>query len=258
MTNIEKYYNKFNEEHRLQTRHGLVEFSTSMHHIQKIIGGRKNLKIVDVGAGTGRYSVELCHLGHEVTAVELVRRNLEVLRSKHEKIKTWQGNALDLSFLEENKFDISICFGPMYHLHTQEERLAALNQIKRVTKKNGIIFAAYILNDYAVIQYCFGKNKIKELVEQGAISKDFHCVTAPEDLYSYLRLEDINEILEKSGLERVKIFSQEGAADYMRAQLNSMDEETFRLFIDYTISISERPELLGAGTHIVDVLRNVK
>ena len=37
MTNIEKYYNKFNEEHRLQTRHGLVEFSPSMHHFQKII-----------------------------------------------------------------------------------------------------------------------------------------------------------------------------------------------------------------------------
>ena len=258
MTNIEKYYNKFNEEHRLLTRHGLVEFSTSMHHIQKMIDGRKNLKILDVGAGTGRYSVELCHLGHEVTAVELVPRNLEVLRSKHEKIKTWQGNALDLSFLEENKFDISICFGPMYHLHTQEERLIALNQIKRVTKKDGIIFAAYILNDYAVIQYCFGKNKIKELLEQGAISGDFHCVTAPDDLYSYLRLDDINEIQQKSGLERVKIFSQEGAADYMRAQLNAMDEETFQLFIDYTISISERPELLGAGTHIVDVLRNVK
>ena len=61
MTNIEKYYNKFNEEHRLQTRHGLVEFATSMHHIQNVISGRKNLKILDVGAGTGRYSVELCH-----------------------------------------------------------------------------------------------------------------------------------------------------------------------------------------------------
>lgn len=240
------------------TRHGLVEFSTSMHHIQKMIDGRKNLKILDVGAGTGRYSVELCHLGHEVTAVELVPRNLDVLRSKHEKIKTWQGDALDLSFLEEDKFDISICFGPMYHLHTQEERLAALNQIKRVTKKDGIIFVAYILNDYAVIQYCFGKNKIKELLAQRAISEDFHCVTDSDDLYSYLRLDDINEIRKKSGLERVKMFSQEGAADYMRAQLNAMDEETFQLFIDYTISISERPELLGAGTHIVDVLRNVK
>lgn len=258
MTNIEKYYNKFNEEHRLQTRHGLVEFATSMHHIQNVISGRKNLKILDVGAGTGRYSVELCHFGHEVTAVELVRRNLEVLRSKHEKIKTWQGNALDLSFLEENKFDITICFGPMYHLKTQEDRLKALEEIKRVTKKDGIIFAAYILNEYAVLQYCFGKNKIRELLEKGTLSDDFHCVTAPEDLYSYLRIEDINEIQHKSGLERIKMFSQEGAADFMRVQLNAMDEETFRLFTDYTISISERPELLGAGTHLVDVLRNVK
>lgn len=258
MTNIEKYYNKFNEEHRLYTRHGLVEFFTTMHHIQEIIGARRNLKILDVGAGTGRYSVEFCHSGHEVTAVELVRRNLEVLRSKHEKIKTWQGNALDLSFLEEDKFDIAICFGPMYHLHSQEERLKVLNEIKRVTKKDGTIFAAYILNEYALVQYCFGKNKVKELIENGSLSEDFHCISSPEDLYSYLRLEDINEIQQKSGLERVRIFSQEGPADYMRAQLNSMDEETFRLFVDYVISISGRPELLGAGTHIVDVLKNSK
>lgn len=258
MTNIEKYYNKFNEEHRLQTRHGLVEFSTSMHHIRQIIGERRNLKILDVGAGTGRYSVELCHSGHEVTAVELVKRNLEILRSKHEKIKTWQGNALDLSFLEENKFDIAICFGPMYHLHSQEERLKVMNEIKRVVKKDGIIFAAYILNEYALVQYCFGKGKTRELMENGALSEDFHCVSSPEELYSYLRLEDINEIQRKSGLERVKIFSQEGPADYMRVQLNSMDEETFGLFVKYVISISERPELLGAGTHIVDVLKNIK
>ena len=85
LSNIEKYYNKFNEEHRLTTRHGIVEFSVSMEHIHRIIGNRKNLKILDVGAGTGRYSVELCHEGHEVTAVELVKRNLEVIRSKHEK-----------------------------------------------------------------------------------------------------------------------------------------------------------------------------
>ncbi len=276
MTNLEKYYNKFNEEHRLQTRHGIVEFSVSMHHIKnaineiaenadfskhadaaKIGNSSSNIKILDVGAGTGRYSVELCRLGHDVTAVELVPRNLEVLRAKHEKIKTWQGNALDLSFLEENKFDLAICFGPMYHLHTKEERLCVLSQLKRVVKKNGIIFAAYIMNDYAVLQYCFAKNKIKDVLQSGGLTKDFCCVPSKEELYTYLRLSDINELQKESGLERIKIFNQEGAADFMRQTLNAMDEETFRLFIDYTISISERPELLGAGTHIVDVLRNI-
>ena len=256
MTGIEKYYNKFNEEHRLTTRHGIVEFTVSMEHIQRIINGRSNLKILDVGAGTGRYSVELCHLGHEVTAVELVKRNLEVIRSKHEKIKTWQGNALDLSFLEEKKFDLVICFGPMYHLHTQKERLTALNEIKRVTKPGGTIMCAYIMNEYAVLNYCFCQNKINEVLEKGGLTQDFHCVTFDDDLYSYVRLEDINEIQKKSGLARTAIFNQEGAADFMRRELNSMDEETFKKFVEYTVSTSDRPELLGAGTHIVDVLKN--
>lgn len=256
MTNIEKYYNKFNEDHRLTTRHGIVEFSVSMEHIHRIIGDRKNLKILDVGAGTGRYSIELCHEGHEVTAVELVKRNLEVIRSKHEKIKTWQGNALNLSFLEAQKFDLVICFGPMYHLHTEEERLKAFEEIKRVTKKDGIILAAYIMNEYAVIQYCFGENKIKEVLEKGGLTEDFHCVTFDDDLYSYVRLDDINAIQQKSGLQRIGIFNQEGAADYMRRELNSMDEETFKKFIEYTIAVSDRPELLGAGSHVVDILKN--
>lgn len=277
MTRLEQYYNKFNEEHRLKTRHGIVEFEVSMFHIKKAIekiarvGNNANfadstkqanfaippLKILDVGAGTGRYSVELCHLGYEVTAVEPVKRNLEVLRSKHEKIKTWQGNALNLSFLDENKFDVVLCFGPMYHLHTKEERLLALEQIKRVTKSGGIIFVAYILNEYAILKYCFGENKISEVLENGGLTKDFHCVTSKDDLYSYLRIEDINAIQKESGLKRIKMFSQEGAADFMRQTLNQMDEKTFRLFVDYTISISERPELLGAGTHLVDVLQKL-
>ena len=86
MTKLEEYYNKFHEDHRLKTRHGLVEFSTSMHFIKKYAeemkknSGSAALKIADIGAGTGRYSVELCHLGYEVTAVELVKHNLEILR----------------------------------------------------------------------------------------------------------------------------------------------------------------------------------
>ena len=256
MTNIEKYYNKFNEDHRLTTRHGIVEFSVSMHHIKQEIAGRSGLKILDAGAGTGRYSIEFCHMGHDVTAVELVKRNLEVLRAKHEKIKTWQGNALDLSFLDENKFDITICFGPMYHLHTEEERCKVVEQLKRVTKKGGTIFIAYILNDYAILRYCFGESKINQALQDGSVSPDFKCITKPEDLYSYVTLDDINKIQKQSGLERIKIFSQEGAADFMRRELNAMDEETFAHFVDYTISISQRPELLGAGTHIVDVLAN--
>lgn len=274
---LEKYYGKFNEDHRLETRHGKVEFTTSMKFIHEIINQieaerkisesgnifssedknppKKNIKILDVGAGTGRYSLALCREGFDVTAVEPVKRNIEVLRSHHEKIKTWQGNALNLSFLEDNVFDITIMFGPMYHLCSEEERLRAFSEAKRVTKKGGFIFAAYIMNEYALLKYCFGEDKIAECLENGSLTGDFHCVTKENDLYSYLRLCDIDSLNEKTGFKLIKRFAQDGASDYMRRELNAMSEETFSLFIKYHLATCEMPELLGASSHVVDVLQ---
>ena len=40
VTELEAYYNKFNEEKRLDSRHGRVEFVTSMHYIQMCIRDR--------------------------------------------------------------------------------------------------------------------------------------------------------------------------------------------------------------------------
>ena len=261
MTELEKYYGKFDEDHRLKTRHGQVEFFVTMKNIlaaanEKALQGQEgadchcrarpdnlsSLKILDVGAATGAYSVPLSRQGFE-------------LRAKHEKVKCWKGDARDLHFLDDAAFDIVLLLGPLYHLHTEEDKLKALTEAARVAKKGGLIFCAYTMNEYAVTQYCFGQNKIKENIAAGQIDKSFKTVSRDGDLYSYVRLEDINALKEKSGLERVKIFSPDGPADYMRRELNAMDQETFDFFKNYALEISERPELLGAGSHLVDVLR---
>lgn len=256
MTPLEAYYNKFNEEHRLSTRHGAVEFTVTMRYIHERIGGRSGLSILDVGAGTGRYSVALAKEGHTVTAVELVERNRKMIEAKHQiGVHIWPGNALDLSFLPAENFDITLVFGPMYHLHTQEERLQAFSEAKRVTRKGGFILVAYVMNDYSIIEYCFKKNKIKECMRSGSVTEDFHTVSGEDELYSYLRLEDIDELNRKSGLERVKIIAADGPSDYMRRELNAMDDETFSLFIKYQLANAERPELIGASSHTVDILR---
>lgn len=143
----------------------------------------------------------------------------------------------------------------MYHLYTFEDKVKALCEAKRVTKKNGLIFVAYLMNDYGVLMYGFKENMVKECLGDGRLTEDFHCVSKEKDLYEYVTLSDIEKINKAVSLQREKIIAPDGAANYMRPVLKEMDEETFELFVRYQISVAERMDLMGASAHTVDILR---
>ncbi len=252
---LEKYYNKFCEDKRLLRKYGQVEYITSMKYIHEFLRDNKETKVLDVGAGTGRYSVELANEGYDVTAIELVKHNLGVLKSKGSSVKAFQGTALDLSRFEDNTFDVTLVFGPMYHLYTFQDKVKALSEAKRVTKAFGTILVAYCMNEYSVLTYGFKENNIRTSIEKGKLTDDFHVISQPEDLYDYVRIEDINKLNEEVMLERIKIVAADGPANYMRQAINCMDEETFTLFMKYHLSTCERIELLGASGHTLDILR---
>ena len=260
MTELELYYNKFNEEKRLDSRHGQVEFITSMKYIHKYLNElelsqpKSEIKILDVGAATGRYSVPLAEEGYDVTAVELVKHNLARLKAKGSSVKAYQGNAMKLKRFEDNSFDIVLVFGPMYHLHEKEEKLKALSEAKRVVKPGGKIFVAYIMNEYSVITYAIKERHIKEGVENGMLDEAFHCTKKANDLYSFVRTEDIAELNQELDLNRVEIIAADGPANYIRPFLNALDEEEFQYFIKYHLATCERADLLGASGHLVDIL----
>lgn len=257
MNEIEKYYNKFNEDKRLLSRHGQVEFNVTIKYIEKYLKKYKNPKILDVGAGTGRYSIYLDSLGYDVTAVELVKHNLRVLESKNSKVKAFLGNAINLKKFKDDSFDIVLLFGPLYHLFSLEEKLTALSEAKRVVKNNGLIFIQYVTNDYAVLVHGFRERTIKQDIQENKLD-NFKIKDNIQNLYSFYRLEDINKLNKLANLKRVKIIGVDGATDYFRKEINNLNEEEFNIYLNYQLSICERKDLIGASSHILDILKVYK
>ena len=258
MSYLEDYYNSYNEEGRLLSRHGQVEYLTTMKYIRECLSGDADPTILEIGAGTGRYSVTLAKQGYRVTAVELIPHNLELLKSKlegSEQIAPILGNALDLSALPDASFSLTLVLGPMYHLYTREEKLQALSEAVRVTKPGGYILVAYCMNEPTVISYVFGKNKLHEVMDLNMLTSDWHCISEPKDLFEMVRTEEIAALDAEVPVRRIKLVATDGATHYMREVIDAMDDETFDEWMNYHFSICERQDLIGASHHTLDILQ---
>ena len=138
---------------------------------------------------------------------------------------------------------------------SMEDKLKALLEAKRITKPNGYIFISYCMNEYAIIEHGFIDNNIFNELDK--IDEDFKIKSKEDDLYSFARLEDINYLKDKANLSRVKIISQDGPSEYIKKTINKMDDETFDLYLKYHFKTCEKLELLGAGRHILDILKKL-
>lgn len=260
---LEEHYNKFCEDKRLTRRHGQVEYITTMKYISKYLEelraskNANNIKILDIGAGTGAYSIPLANEGYDVTAIELVKYNVGVLKSKGSTVKARQGNALRLKNEPDNEYDVVLVLGPMYHLFKEEDKVKVLQEARRVVKLEGVIFVAYLMNEYSIIRHGFMENNICECIEAGQVDDDFHVKNSEKDLYDYVRIDDIDRLNGEVGLERIQIIASTGVANYIRSSLNVMDEATFDKFIQFHLLTCERGDLIGASSHVVDILRKV-
>jgi len=252
-----EFYNNYDEDGRLVTRYGAIEFLTTMHYIRKYL--QPGMRVMEIGAGTGRYSHVLAQQGWQVDALELVPHNIEIFREHTlpgEPVTVTQGNALDLSMFRNKTYDITLLLGPMYHLHTREDQLQALSEAIRVTKKGGVIFSAYCMGDASLLLYGFRHGKIRELLEKCAIDPDtFDGFSRPWDLFQLYRTEDIESLRSRFPVKKLHLVAADGYANYIRDQLAEMDAETYELFIKYHLATCERQDLLGYSNHTLDIFQ---
>ncbi|HNW88598.1 MAG TPA: class I SAM-dependent methyltransferase [Bacteroidales bacterium] len=138
-TIFENYAGKYDKECFTQGTIGECDF------LEKELNSDKSLRILDVGCGTGRHSIELTKRGYSVTGIDLSETQLAAAREKAVK------NGLNISFLKHdaralpfnNEFDMAImlCEGGFSLMETDEMNFEILKNVtKSLNDRGKLIF----------------------------------------------------------------------------------------------------------------------
>lgn len=255
---IRSFYNQTDEDSRLQrSRHGQLEFAVTMHYIHRFT--RPGDQILEVGAGTGRYSIALAKEGMNVAAVELAENNLALLRKNSEginNIRSFQGDATDLSQFQDQSFDVTLVLGPLYHLFEAEDVHKAIDEAIRVTKKNGIILFAF-LSVFGIMYANYLRGNWISGQEEN-FTKDYHVRHFKEQLFTGYDVAEFEQLFEGKPSRWVTTTGTDGILESIEDQSGfSITENDFPAFVDWYLTFSEKRELLGNTNHLLYICRRL-
>lgn len=247
---IQKTYELFDEDSRLNhSKAARVEFLTTTRYIERYL--KPGARILDVGAGAGEYSLHFARKGYKVRALELADHNIKAFRKKirpGDEIDLAQGNAVDLGRYEDASFDAVLLFGPLYHLHKEEDKLRCIAEAKRVCKPDGKLFFAFISNDMVILtEFSYRPSYFAD----GDYNKDtFKLDDFP---FVFHTVDECRRLLQKGGVRILHEVASDGVSELMADQINAMDDESYAQYLRYHEYICEKPELLGMTNHLLFV-----
>lgn len=268
MDSIIQYYSQFDEWGRLDREP--LEFRLNLRYIRRYLP--QGAKLLDNGAGPGKYAMRLAQEGHRMTLTDLTPRLVDEARKQAEAAELsdrfdgfYVRDARHLDGMADDSFDGVLMLGPLYHLQKAEDREQAVREAYRVTKRGGFVFAAMMPRTAFAIT-CMrypaawrpndSADRIAELMGTGVFDH------ADEGRFTgvyYFRTEEIAPFMESFGFETVQLIGSESISRMLDAShwqywRDSGPEEAAKLqqVID---RMAEDPALLGISTHVLYIGR---
>ena len=249
-------YAQYDEDGRLgRTRHGQLEYRTTMHYIHRYAD--KQSKVLEIGAGTGTYSIALAREGMDVSAVELVESNLSLLRENSrgiDNLKSYQGDATNLGIFPDDSFDITLVFGPMYHLYGKKEVNKAIDEAIRVTKPGGVLLFAFIsifaimYADYFNGNWAFGQKQ--------NFTDDYQVKHFKEQLFTGYDVTEFEHLFDEKPALWITTAGVDGILEPIEQRPDfDIPDEDFDMFADWYLHFAEKRELLGSTNHLLYICR---
>lgn len=251
MIEINQYYNNYDEENRLVKDNAhLLEFITTTKFLDRYISG--NTSVLEIGAGTGRYSFHFLKNAKEVVATDVFHPHVEKIKEKAKlldpkmqlKLNAYQADARDLSFIKDHSYDLVLCLGPFYHLKADIDRRDCLNELVRVLKKGGILAIAYcnrmskLVNNIDKFEDL--NFKFESILEYGNENEIPFYYSYPNEIESYAQ---------KYNIKKLHHIATDGIGYTLKDSINKLSEDGFKKWTEFHLKTCEDESIRAYSMH---------
>jgi SAM-dependent methyltransferase len=221
--------------------------------------------ILEIGAGTGRYTLALCRRGYAVTAVDLSAALLQRCQLRleaerlHGQVQCVVADARDLHVVPTKAFDAVLLMGPLYHLIFEEDRRQAVRQAAERLCSGGLLFSTHlsrlgILGDLMrrVPEWIERGQEVRSLLERGRRPDD-----QPRGGFRgyFARVSEIRPLHEALGLQTVVLAGVEPAISADDESYNKLQAPRRDLWLDVLEEVSSDETTVGASRHLLYIGR---
>ncbi len=263
MNKVINYYNQFDEWGRLEREP--IEFLVNWHYIKKYLPITGS--VLDNGAGPGKYAIELAKQGYNVTLTDITTRLVEIAKDKVKEYGLesqfngfYEADARELKMIKDESFDASLMLGPLYHLQEEKERIEAVNELYRVTKKNGVVFVAFmprirhVFNSLIYPENWKPNDNIDTIMQFSQTGCFDHAEERRFTGAYYFNIEDINPFMEEMGFETIHLIGSNAGTILNK---NSWDywegkgEQEIGKIFSFIVDQATNPYILGISSHLL-------
>ena len=263
VSDIAALYNSDPERERLRLERHQLERDLTWRYFDQYLPSQGS--ILEIGAATGSYTLELAKRGYTLTAVDLSAVLLEECRKSiaaaglERQVRFVVADARDLSAVTEKGFDAVLIMGPLYHLIEEADRKAALKGAFDRLREGGILFSSFIsrfgimgdlLKDFP--GWVEDQVEVKWLLAQGKRPDDY-----PRGGFRgyFAQVSEVAPLHEAVGFETLTVVGVEPAISADDESYNKLQGKQRQLWLDLLYEISAERSIIGASRHLLYVGR---
>jgi ubiquinone/menaquinone biosynthesis C-methylase UbiE len=260
---ITAYYNNDPEREHSRLELHQLEYDITWRYLTRYLPSRG--RILEIGAGTGRYTLELAKRGYLLTAVDMSEKLLEIGGERiaeeglEKQVRFVLGDARDLNQIPEKDFDAVLVMGPLYHLVEEADRKAALHEATGHLKEGGILFSSFIsrfgiMGDLIrnVPGWIEDQAEVQSILEMGR-DPDHYPGSGFRGYFA--KISEIVPLHEFSGLKTLIVAGVEPAISADDESYNNLSGTQRQLWLDLFYKLSTESSIIGASRHILYIGR---